>query len=144
MLNRLLVPTDGSDISIAGALRAVPLAKMAGASITVLRAGHLFLHRHRRDQRCGFACLHGRRTRARHLSHRAHHRCGGGDGRVPIDSLVVEDHQAAKGIVDAAQSCGADLIVMGSHGRSGLAKMVLGSVAAKVLAMSPVPVFIIK
>ena len=36
MLNRLLVPTDGSDISIAGALRAVPLAKMAGASITVL------------------------------------------------------------------------------------------------------------
>ena len=63
---------------------------------------------------------------------------------VPIDSLVVEDHQAAKGIVDATQSCGADLIVMGSHGRSGLAKMVLGSVAAKVLAMSPVPVFIIK
>ena len=63
---------------------------------------------------------------------------------VPIDSLVVEDHQAAKGIVDATQSCGADLIVMGSHGRSGLAKMVLGSGAAKVLAMSPVPVFIIK
>jgi nucleotide-binding universal stress UspA family protein len=46
--------------------------------------------------------------------------------------------------VDAAQSCGADLIVMGSHGRSGLARMVLGSVATKVLALSPVPVLIIK
>ena len=43
---------------------------------------------------------------------------------VPIDPLVVEDHQAAKGIVDAAQSCRADLIVMGSHGRSDLATMV--------------------
>ena len=32
----------------------------------------------------------------------------------------------------------------GSHGRSGLAKMVLGSVAAKVLALSPVPVMILK
>ena len=46
---------------------------------------------------------------------------------------MVEDHQAAKGIVDATQSCGADLIVMGWHGRSGLAKMVLGSVAANQL-----------
>ena len=63
---------------------------------------------------------------------------------VAFDSLVVEDHQAAKCIVDAAQSCGADLIVMGSHGRSGLAKMVLGSVATKVLALSPVPMLIIK
>ena len=34
MFRRILVPTDASDISIAGALRAVPLAKMAGASIT--------------------------------------------------------------------------------------------------------------
>jgi nucleotide-binding universal stress UspA family protein len=63
---------------------------------------------------------------------------------VPIESIVVEQHQAAKGIVDAAQSCGADLIVMGSHGRSGLAKMMLGSVAAKVLALSSIPVLIVK
>jgi nucleotide-binding universal stress UspA family protein len=33
---------------------------------------------------------------------------------------------------------------MGSHGRSGLAKLVLGSVAAKVLALSPIPVLVMK
>ena len=46
--------------------------------------------------------------------------------------------------MNAAESCGADLIVMGSHGRSGVAKLVLGSVAAKVLAQSLVPVLIFK
>ena len=57
---------------------------------------------------------------------------------------MVEDYQPARGIIAAAQTCGADLIVMSSHGRTGVAKLVLGSVATKVLALSPVPVLIIK
>ena len=63
---------------------------------------------------------------------------------VAIDTRVVEDHLTARAIVNAAESCGADLTVMGSRGRSGVAKLVLGSVAAKVLAQSPVPVLIFK
>jgi nucleotide-binding universal stress UspA family protein len=35
-----------------------------------------------------------------------------------------------------------DLIVIGSHGRSGIARLMLGSVAAKVVAQSPVPVLV--
>ena len=63
---------------------------------------------------------------------------------VAIDTRVVEDHRTARAIVNAAESCGADLTVMGSRGRSGVAKRVLGSVAAKVLSQSPVPVLIFK
>ncbi len=63
---------------------------------------------------------------------------------VPCETLVVEHPQAAAGIVEAAESTGANLIAMGSHGRSGLAKLVLGSVATKVLQLSPVPVLIVK
>ena len=39
---------------------------------------------------------------------------------------------------------GADLIVVGSHGRSGIARLMLGSVANKVVAESPVPVLVVR
>ncbi len=48
----------------------------------------------------------------------------------------------AEGIIDTAKSKGCDLIVMASHGRRGVARMLLGSQAAKVLTLSPVPVLI--
>lgn len=43
-------------------------------------------------------------------------------------------------ILETAQKCGADLIVMGTHGRRGLSRLLLGSVAEKVVRLSPVPV----
>lgn len=46
---------------------------------------------------------------------------------------------AAPGIVQLAADEGADLIVVGSHGRSGIVRLMLGSVASKVVAESPVP-----
>ena len=48
----------------------------------------------------------------------------------------------ADGIVAAANEGGCDLIVMASHGRHGLAKLVLGSQAAKVVTSSTVPVLV--
>lgn len=47
---------------------------------------------------------------------------------------------AAECIVSSAQSCGAGAIVMGTHGRAGIPRFVLGSVAEAVLRLSPVPV----
>ncbi|MCU4350338.1 universal stress protein [Acinetobacter ursingii] len=50
----------------------------------------------------------------------------------------------AETIIQTAIELKADLLVMGSHGRTGLKKLVLGSVAQTVLAQSPVPVLIAK
>jgi nucleotide-binding universal stress UspA family protein len=47
-------------------------------------------------------------------------------------------------LVDMARSEGADLVVMGSHGRTGFAKLVLGSVAAHVVGHAPCNVMVIK
>ena len=47
---------------------------------------------------------------------------------------------AELGILDAARESGADLIVVGTHGRTGLAHIRLGSVAARVVELAPVPV----
>jgi nucleotide-binding universal stress UspA family protein len=47
-------------------------------------------------------------------------------------------------IVQTARRKRADLLVMGTHGRTGLAKFFLGSVASRVLAMSPCPVLTVR
>ena len=47
-------------------------------------------------------------------------------------------------IVDTARAVGADLVVVGSHGRSGLAKLVLGSVASHVVSHAPCNVLVVK
>ena len=46
--------------------------------------------------------------------------------------------------LEVAEEIGADLIVMGTHGRSGLAHAFLGSVAEKVVRMSPIPVLTLR
>ena len=63
-----------------------------------------------------------------------------------IDLAVqhVPDLPAAEGIIRSAKTAGADLIVMGSHGRRGLGRLLLGSQAAEVLAHDDIPVLIIK
>jgi len=47
-------------------------------------------------------------------------------------------------IVKAAEEAGADLIVMGSHGRTGLKKVLLGSVVERVIGQTPCPVLVVK
>jgi nucleotide-binding universal stress UspA family protein len=63
---------------------------------------------------------------------------------VKVETSVVESHAAWRGVVEAAQSMQADLIVMGSHGRSGLEKLVLGSVTQAVLSHTHLPVLVVR
>ena len=52
--------------------------------------------------------------------------------------------EAASEIVAAARQIGADLIAMTTHGRSGLGRLLFGSVAESVLRTAPTPVFLLK
>ena len=63
---------------------------------------------------------------------------------VNLSTSVIEGQVIYQNIIDAATSSNADLIVMGSHGRKGLEKLVLGSVAAQVLAHTHLPVMIVR
>jgi nucleotide-binding universal stress UspA family protein len=63
---------------------------------------------------------------------------------IPVTGSVVEGHAIYRGILETAESIDADLIVMGSHGRKGLEKFVLGSVAAQVLSHAHLPILIVR
>ncbi|MFZ4481525.1 MAG: universal stress protein [Rhodoferax sp.] len=63
---------------------------------------------------------------------------------VSVNTSVIESHTAWRGVVEAAESLQADLIVMGSHGRSGLEKLVLGSVTQAVLSHTKLPVLVVR
>ncbi|MOA48073.1 Universal stress protein [compost metagenome] len=57
---------------------------------------------------------------------------------------MIDGHVVHEGIVDTAIAIAADLIVMGSHGRSGIEKLLLGSVTQRVLQDATMPVLVVK
>ena len=63
---------------------------------------------------------------------------------ISVNTSIIECHAIYRGILETASSVGADLIVMGSHGRRGLEKLVLGSVAAQVLAHAHLPILVVR
>ncbi len=61
---------------------------------------------------------------------------------ISCETLHVKDRSPAEGIVETAKTRGCDLIVMASHGRRGISRMLLGSQANNVVTHSTVPVLI--
>ncbi len=63
-------------------------------------------------------------------------------GNSSIKTLI-KDGDAGEGIVEASYNLGVDVVVLGSHSRRGLDKILMGSVAEKVLRKSKIPLYII-
>ena len=63
--------------------------------------------------------------------------------RVPVETAVFEGSPSRK-IVRYAEREGCDLIVMGTHGRGGIDRLLLGSVAERVVRSSEVPVLTVR
>ena len=67
-----------------------------------------------------------------------------GAAGVKAETELREDPHAHEGIVKLAREKDALMIVLGTHGRTGLSKLVLGSVAARVIAVAPCPVLTVR
>jgi nucleotide-binding universal stress UspA family protein len=63
---------------------------------------------------------------------------------IEASTSIIEGKAIYKAILETASAMGADLVVMGSHGRKGVEKLVLGSVAAQVLSHAHLPVLVIR
>ena len=63
---------------------------------------------------------------------------------IRVTAMVKTGHQVAVEIIDFAKAAGVDLIVMCTHGRSGLTRWVLGSVAHKILTRAETPILLLR
>lgn len=61
-----------------------------------------------------------------------------------FETKIIKAEVSAKNIVKVAEELDVSLIIIGSHGRKGIQKLTLGSVAEEVLKISPLPVLIVK
>lgn len=145
-LRRILVSLDGSPLAERALPPALELASHAQAELLVLRVNTLPLELEREFIPFGLSPsavtgqLEAEHTAARHYLSAVIQRMGRPD--LAMTPLVVDGH-AAEEIVRQAGECHADLIVMATHGRSGLRRCVLGSVADKVMHATSTPLLLV-
>ena len=146
MFKHILLGTDGSAASEHAAAMAVDLARTHGSKLTVLYVVDPYPYLGVGETNpMGFQSY---MSAAQQHAAKAHAHvaelCARSDPKIPLEARLAEDVTAVHGIVETAKSEGADLVVVGSHGRAGMARLMLGSVAAKVVAQSPVPVLVVR
>jgi nucleotide-binding universal stress UspA family protein len=130
----ILAPTDFSDVSAVGVRYACQLAKDVGAEIIIFNVDVLD-ESNRIDKR---EIEQHKKRLAEFVTDKI---ADAGSGLKMRQ--VVDAGQPFGAIVDCAEKEGVDLIVLSSHGRSGLSRMLIGSVTDKVLRGSPCPVLVV-
>lgn len=142
MYKRILVPFDGSDTSTQALATALQMARDSGACVRVV---HL-LDEAEHVSGYGWApdVLRAARAQAERILGQA--RQAGRDGGVAIESALLDEPAQSLGQAVAAQALqwAADLVVLGSHGRRGVARALLGSGAEQVVRLAPVPVLVVR
>lgn len=145
-LRRILVPVDFSTCSRAALDRAASLAKSFGATLDVI-------HVWEAPAFIAPEAMVGVAGNSQTLSQLAREHAERGlrefveaarEEGLPIDKAFVEQGDAAKVIVDVADRDGYDMIAVGTHGRTGFAHLLLGSVAEKVVRRSQCPVLTVR
>ena len=144
MFKHILVPTDGSPLSHSAAEQAVALAKLTGAQLTafhVAPAYHFDVSEARVHHFVAPTEYSARIAEEvqRHLDEVKKIAQAAG---ISCDAHYMLSDFPAEAIVDAVERYGCDAVVMGSHGRKGLNKLLLGSETEKVLVSTKVPVVV--
>ncbi len=144
MFKHILVPVDGSETSSKAVAKAAGLAKAFGSKVTVLYVIDPYPFTGvGADFAYGQAQYLSAATAEANLAldeAKSELEAAG----VQAETLVGEGHAVHEGISRVLESLDADLIVMGSHGRRGLEKLMLGSVTQRVLGAVHVPVLVVR
>lgn len=146
MYEQILIATDGSDLAQRGVVHGLSLAKSLAAAVVVVTVTEPFpvyvgegwalgpdeMDRYDADQK-KFASklLEPIRVNAGKLG-------------VPCETLHVPGRRPAEVILEVSATKGCSLIVMASHGRRGLGRLLLGSQTQDVLASSVIPVLVVR
>lgn len=145
MISKILVPVDGSSTSMRGLAEAVRLVKQLNGTLRILHSvdelmlGDLPLGTDYYNR-----WVEGVRTRGQQILRDAE--AFAREQGVNAEGIIAETIGKRVGdiIIEHAKQWPADLIVMGTHGRRGLNRLLMGSDAELVLRSSPVPVMLVR
>ena len=141
MYQNILLATDGSDLATSAAREGIALAKRLGSKVTAVTVTEPFYWYDANipaDAQPDY--VQGARRDAEHILARLADAAA--SAGVPCETVHIEKGPPYLSIIETAEAKGCDLIVMGSHGRSGVAAVVLGSHTVKVLTHTKIPVLV--
>ncbi|MBW2422438.1 MAG: universal stress protein [Deltaproteobacteria bacterium] len=142
-IRNIIVPTDFSELSEAAVRSAARLARGHDATIHLLHVVRLpFVHT-TYDMNVPQSVWDGLRDEVRVQMDGVCERLAS-EGLTRVERLISENLQPAEFIEQHARALEADLVVLATHGRRGLAHAFLGSIAEKTLRTCPVPVLAVK
>ena len=146
MYQRILVPVDGSPTSNAGLAEAIRLAKLTGARVRVLHVVDEMPFLMSGD---GYAAMSGDvftilKEAGQAVLEQARltvHASG-----IPVEAALFDSlsGRLCDRVAEQVQEWGAEVIVLGTHGRRGVGRMLLGSDAEQIVRTSTVPVLLVR
>jgi nucleotide-binding universal stress UspA family protein len=144
MFRRILVPTDGSDITAKAVSTAIALAKSVGAKVYTISVKEPFPYSAISEMQPTppQEFFDAQERIAAKRVHTVVEACKAAG--MPCEAHTVEALHPWEAIIDHAKRQECDLVVMASHGRRGVAALLLGSETQKVLTHSQVPVLIVR
>jgi nucleotide-binding universal stress UspA family protein len=145
MYKHILIATDGSEVANRAISHGVGLAKEFGSKLTAVIVTEpyealleieapIMMNSSEYKERCAASA-------AKNVSVVT---AAAETAGIEYDTLHLENRLPYEGIIEAAEKVGADLIVVGSHGRRGIAGLLLGSQAAKLLTHTKVPTLVVR
>ncbi|MGA0569503.1 universal stress protein [Variovorax sp. VNK109] len=144
MFKHILVPVDGSSTALLAMDKAIELAKVFDGKVTAVHVidqypfagiGADYAYGQTEYQAAATASAKQSLAQASGVAEAA---------GVPCAQRVVEGHAVHEGVLEAAAADDVDLIIMGSHGRHGIEKLLLGSVTQRVLSHTTLPVLVVR
>lgn len=148
MYKHILIPTDGSKPAGKAAKQGIALAKSLGATLTTLHVApefqmvvdEGFVMPNIEDMKKRFDAQTLRQAQKIVDAIAAEAKAA----RVKCETVVARGARPYETVLQHARKAKCDLIVMGSHGRTGLAHILLGSETSKVLTHSKIPVLVVR
>jgi len=142
---RILVPVDGSPTSAAGVKEAVKLAKNLHAKLCLLHVVDEMIVFNTPESGINLEpILEGMKRGGKRLLRRAEKLASALGARPDSELRESAGARVADVIVERAKRLRSDLIVMGTHGRRGVDRMLMGSDAELVVRNAPVPVLLVR
>lgn len=143
MFKHILIPTDGTDLSRKAVIYGVQLAKTVGARVTAITISEPY-HVASMDAVLVAETPEEHEAQTARIAERALEQVRMAAEAAGVAAKTVREvhDQPYRAIIECARAYGCDLIVMASHGRRGVAALLVGSETTKVLTHSAIPVLV--